>query len=55
MSCDITAFHIADTNPRLTTAVASPHRIVLIVVPDVVPLVPANKANESRRHGAHLP
>jgi hypothetical protein len=46
--------HLADANPRPTAAGASPHRLLLVAVPAAVPLVPANKANKSRLHGADL-
>jgi hypothetical protein len=38
-----------------TTALAGPHRLMPVLVPAVVPLVPSNKANESSLHGAALP
>ena len=38
--------------PRDTTALAGPHRLMPVLVPAVVPLVPSNKANESSLHGA---
>ena len=38
--------------PRGTTALAGPHRLMPVLVPAVVPLVPSNKANESSLHGA---
>ena len=41
--------------PRGTTALAGPHRLMPVLVPAVVPLVPSNKANESSLHGAAFP
>ena len=41
--------------PCGTTAPAGPHRLMPVLVPAVVPLVPSNKANESSLHGAALP
>ena len=38
--------------PRRTTALPGPHRLMPVLVPAVVPLVPSNKANESSLHGA---
>ena len=49
---DIEAIHRTRWQRR---EVSCRHRLVLIVVPDVVPLVSANKASESRRHGAQVP
>jgi hypothetical protein len=41
--------------PCGTTALAGPHRLMPVLVPAVVPLVPSNKANESSLHGAAFP
>jgi hypothetical protein len=41
--------------PRRTTALAGPHRLMPVLVPAVVPLVPSNKANGSSLHGAAFP
>jgi hypothetical protein len=38
--------------PCGTTALAGPHRLMPVLVPAVVPLVPSNKTNESSLHGA---
>jgi hypothetical protein len=38
--------------PCGTTALANPDRLMPVLVPAVVPLVPSNKANESSLHGA---
>jgi hypothetical protein len=39
----------------LSAALACPHRDVLVLVPAVVPLVPANQADQPSLHGGHLP
>ena len=41
--------------PCGTTALAGPHRLMPVLVPAVVPLVPSNKAIESSLHGAAFP
>ena len=41
--------------PCGTTALAGPHRLMPVLVPAVVPLVPSNKANESSLHGTAFP
>jgi hypothetical protein len=43
--------HLANANPRPTAAAASPHRLLLVVIPAAPPFVGANKANKSRLHG----
>jgi hypothetical protein len=45
---------IPGSAPRLATAFAGPQGLMPILVPTVVPLVPANEANESGLHSAHL-
>ena len=40
---------------RRTTTLASPHRLMPVLVPAVMPLVSANKANQPRRHGGPPP
>jgi hypothetical protein len=44
----------ANDNPFPAAAAAGPDRLLLVVVPAAVPLVPANKGNESRFHDAHF-
>src|SRR5215212_6149036 len=41
--------------PYGTTALAGPHRLMPVLVPAVVPLVPSNEANESSLHGGGFP
>jgi hypothetical protein len=41
--------------PCGTTALAGLHRLMPVLVPAVVPLMPSNKANESSLHGAAFP
>jgi hypothetical protein len=41
--------------PCRTTALAGPHRLMPVLVPAVVPLVPSYKANEASLHGAAFP
>ena len=45
---------LTEADPCLTTAVASPHRLMPLAVPAIVPLVPANKANQSGHHERSL-
>src|SRR5215203_1373532 len=41
--------------PGLTTAVTGPHRLMPVLVPAVVPPVPADKATKSTSHGTTSP
>jgi hypothetical protein len=47
--------HLIGVNPRRTTALTSPHGLMPFLIPTVVPLVPANQANQSSLHTTHLP
>ena len=47
--------HLIGVGPRLTTALTSPYGQMPVLIPTVVPLVPANQANQSSLHNAHLP
>jgi hypothetical protein len=42
-------------DPRLTTALTSPYGQIPFLIPTVVPVVPANQANQSSLHSTNLP
>jgi hypothetical protein len=47
--------HLIGVGLRLTAALTSPYGQMPVLIPTVVPLVPANQANQSSLHDAHLP
>ena len=47
--------HLIGVGLRLTAALTSPYGQMPVLIPTVVPLVPANQANQSSLHNAHLP
>jgi hypothetical protein len=47
--------HLIGVGLRLTAALTSPYGQMPVLIPTVVPLVPANQANQSSLHDAHPP